>query len=56
MLMLVTGRMHKEAGAVILEGWHFEIVEMVNKTIDKLLSSRQFDTVLVVNNLDPARP
>lgn len=40
MMMLLTGRLPKEADTVTWEGWHFEIVDMDGKTIDKVLASR----------------
>lgn len=40
MLMLLTGRLPKEADTVTWEGWHLEIVDMDGKTIDKVLASR----------------
>jgi putative hemolysin len=40
MMMLLTGRLPKEADAVAWEGLHLEIVEMHGKTIDKVLARR----------------
>jgi putative hemolysin len=40
MMMLLTGRLPKELDTVTWEGWHFEIVDMDGKTIDKVLASR----------------
>ncbi|MDP3169075.1 MAG: hemolysin family protein [Polaromonas sp.] len=40
MMMLLTGRLPKESDTVTWEGWHFEIVDMDGKTIDKVLASR----------------
>ena len=40
MMMLLTGRLPKVADTVEWEGWHFEIVDMDGKTIDKVLASR----------------
>jgi putative hemolysin len=40
MMMLLTGRLPREADAVEWEGWRFEIVDMDGKTIDKVLASR----------------
>lgn len=40
MLMLLTGRLPKEADTVNWEGWRLEIVDMDGKTIDKVLASR----------------
>jgi putative hemolysin len=41
MMMLLTGRLPKVADTVTWEGWHFEIVDMDGKTIDKVLASAQ---------------
>ncbi len=38
MMMLLTGRLPKEADTVSWGGWHFEIVDMDGKTIDKVLA------------------
>ena len=43
MMMLLTGRLPKEADAVNWEGWRFEIVDMDGKTIDKVLARRLTD-------------
>jgi putative hemolysin len=43
MIMLLTGRLPKVTDAVNWEGWHFEIVDMDGKTIDKVLASRAPD-------------
>lgn len=43
MMMLLTGRLPKVADAVNWEGWHFEIVDMDGKTIDKVLATRLVD-------------
>ncbi|MDH0863543.1 hemolysin family protein [Mitsuaria sp. GD03876] len=40
MMMLLTGRLPREADKVDWEGWRFEIVDMDGKTIDKVLVSR----------------
>lgn len=40
MLMLLTGRLPKEADTASWEGWRFEIVDMDGKTIDKVLATR----------------
>jgi putative hemolysin len=40
MMMLLSGRLPKEGDAVNWEGWHFEIVDMDAKVIDKVLASR----------------
>jgi putative hemolysin len=44
MLMLLTGRLPKEADFVEWEGWRLEIVDMDGKTIDKVLAVRLPDT------------
>jgi putative hemolysin len=41
MMMLLTGRLPKEADTVDWEGWRFEIVDMDGKTIDKVLATRK---------------
>jgi putative hemolysin len=43
MMMLLTGRLPKVADSVTWEGWHFEIVDMDGKTIDKVLACRPSD-------------
>jgi putative hemolysin len=43
MMMLLTGRLPKDTDAVDWEGWHFEIVDMDGKSIDKVLASRLTD-------------
>ncbi|WP_067061085.1 hemolysin family protein [Roseateles chitosanitabidus] len=40
MMMLLSGRLPREADAVEWEGWRFEIVDMDGKTIDKVLATR----------------
>ena len=40
MMMLLTGRLPKVADAARWEGWHFEIVDMDGKTIDKVMATR----------------
>jgi len=40
MMMLLTGRLPREADSVEWEGWHFEIVDMDGRTIDKVLAKR----------------
>lgn len=40
MLMLLTGRLPKEADTAGWEGWRFEIVDIDGKTIDKVLATR----------------
>jgi putative hemolysin len=56
MMMLLTGRLPKEADTVTWEGWHFEIVDMDGKTIDKVLARRLPDPAAGQDNPDPARP
>jgi putative hemolysin len=56
MMMLLTGRLPKVADAVNWEGWHFEIVDMDGKTIDKVLASRLPDTDGGEDGADPGRP
>jgi len=41
MMMLLTGRLPRESDAVDWQGWHFEIVDMDGRTIDKVLASRR---------------
>jgi len=55
MMMLLTGRLPKVADAVNWEGWHFEIVDMDGKTIDKVLASRLPPADPVEDGADPAR-
>ncbi|MBC7778834.1 MAG: HlyC/CorC family transporter [Proteobacteria bacterium] len=43
MMMLLTGRLPREADAVEWENWRFEIVDMDGNTIDKVLASPQAD-------------
>jgi len=38
------------------EGWHFEIVDMDGKTIDKVLASQIRDSDAAADEADPARP
>ncbi|MDM7941641.1 MAG: hemolysin family protein [Hydrogenophaga sp.] len=40
MMMLLTGRLPKEADMVTWEGWRLEIVDMDGRTIDKVLATR----------------
>ena len=40
MMMLLTGRLPKEADTVTWEGWHLEIVDMDGRTIDKVMATR----------------
>jgi len=55
MMMLLTGRLPKVADAVNWEGWHFEIVDMDGKTIDKVLASRLPPADPVEDGADPER-
>ncbi|WP_291013669.1 hemolysin family protein [Hydrogenophaga sp.] len=55
MMMLLTGRLPKEADAVNWEGWHFEIIDMDGKTIDKVLASRMPEAESAVDELTPVR-
>lgn len=48
MMMLLSGRLPKEADTVFWEGWSFEIVDMDGKTIDKVLASRVTDAEVEV--------
>lgn len=56
MMMLLTGRLPKVADAVTWEGWHFEIVDMDGKTIDKVLASPSRETERVDDATGPANP
>jgi putative hemolysin len=56
MMMLLTGRLPKEADTVVWEDWHFEIVDMDGKTIDKVLARREGDVPPIEDGQDPARP
>ena len=56
MMMWLTGRLPKVADTVKWAGWHFEIVDMDGKTIDKVMASRLPDAEIVVDESDPARP
>ena len=40
MMMLLTGRLPKEADTVTWEGWRLEIVDMDGRTIDKVMATR----------------
>jgi len=40
MMMLLTGRLPREADSVDWEDWHFEIMDMDGRTIDKVLATR----------------
>ena len=40
MMMLLTGRLPREADTVEWEDWHFEIIDMDGRTIDKVLACR----------------
>lgn len=55
MMMLLTGRLPKLADAVNWEGWHFEIVDMDGKTIDKVLASRLPQADPAEDGTEPAR-
>jgi putative hemolysin len=55
MMMLLTGRLPKVADAVNWEGWHFEIVDMDGKTIDKVLASRLPEEDLADSGTDASR-
>lgn len=41
MMMLLTGRLPREADSASWEDWHFEIVDMDGRTIDKVLATRR---------------
>jgi putative hemolysin len=58
MMMLLTGRLPKVADAVNWQDWHFEIVDMDGKTIDKVLASRRLttETGLDEGGAGPAKP
>jgi len=59
MIMLLTGRLPTLADAVTWEGWHFEIVDMDGKTIDKVLATLQPEPEIESapqDSADPARP
>ncbi|MDO9136142.1 hemolysin family protein [Hydrogenophaga sp.] len=43
LMMLLTGRLPKEADTVTWEGWRLEIVDMDGRTIDKVLATRIVD-------------
>ncbi len=40
MMMLLTGRLPKEADTVVWQGWRLEIVDMDGRTIDKVMATR----------------
>jgi putative hemolysin len=56
MMMLLTGRLPKETDAVDWEGWHFEIVDMDGKSIDKVLASRLSDAGPADHGVNAVRP
>ncbi len=56
MMMLLTGRLPKEADAVTWEGWHFEIMDMDGKTIDKVLASRLPEAAFAEDGPEPGTP
>jgi putative hemolysin len=56
MMMVLTGRLPKEADTATWEGWQFEIVDMDGKTIDKVLASRVPEAEGVEDGADPACP
>lgn len=56
MMMLLTGRLPKEADAVTWEGWHLEIMDMDGKTIDKVLASRLPEVSPVDDESESGRP
>jgi len=39
-MMLLTGRLPKEADTVVWQGWRLEIVDMDGRTIDKVMATR----------------
>ena len=45
MMMLLTGRLPKEADTISWGGWRFEIVDMDGKTIDKVLACREHEAI-----------
>jgi len=55
MMMLLTGRVPRVADAVTWGGWHFEIVDMDGKTIDKVLASRVPEAVPPGEGAESAR-
>jgi putative hemolysin len=50
MMMLLTGRLPREADSVEWEGWHFEIMDMDGRTIDKVLARRMADRQLQMSS------
>lgn len=50
MMMLLTGRLPRESDSVEWEGWHFEIMDMDGRTIDKVLARRVPDRLLHLQN------
>jgi putative hemolysin len=55
MMMLLTGRLPREADSVEWEDWHFEIVDMDGRTIDKVWARRIADRQ-VAPDRDTASP
>ena len=47
MVMLLLGRVPREADSVEWEGWRFEVMDMDGKTLDKVLASRLPDDSLL---------
>jgi putative hemolysin len=45
MMMLLLGRVPHTADAADWEGWHFEIVDMDRKRIDKVLATKMPEAV-----------
>ena len=54
MMMLLTGRLPKEADTVTWEGWHLEIVDMDGRTIDKVMATRVPEVAFDSTTPDPA--
>ena len=50
LMMLLTGRLPREADSVEWEGWHFEIMDMDGRTIDKVLARRVPDRLVQLQN------
>lgn len=44
MIILLLGRLPKAADAVVWEGWHFEVVDLDGKRVDKVLVTRAENT------------
>ncbi|MEN9886756.1 MAG: Magnesium and cobalt efflux protein CorC [Pseudomonadota bacterium] len=55
MMMLLTGRLPREADSVEWEGWHFEIVDMDGRTIDKVLAQRLGDAESTLQEVSELR-